>query len=308
MSVLLRRSLLATALIRLLVPATGIDAQGGNTPLSGTESGARLREPGALAGGTSTAVMVTVSSSELTLVNVPVPDEFPSGDAVGFAIIPLLSGGVVGSLSGSLAAGPAPRAVLFALRAPRRLTAGQVEAARVQFTSASRSVEVSVIANVAQVRGITISFASRLVAASAGVPVRIGYRLTNTGNAPDTVTVNVVLPPGWRILDVQSPIPLPLRESVDRAITVLPPQAQGVTTLRLVVLSAGQPVAESSLDIQVATRAVAASPTSGPMLRAGIAAALGPWDGASMIRVGGAARPHLRRPHDSRAGIEHAGQ
>ena len=277
-----RRALLTTALIRLLVPAAGVDAQGANTSLPGPESGALLRERGALPGHASTALVVAVSSSELTLVKVPVPDEIHTGDAVGFTITPLLNGGVVGSLSGSLGAGPAPRAVVFALRAPRRLAAGPIEAARVHFTGASRSVEVSVIANVATVRGITISFTSRLIAASAGVPVRIGYRLTNTGNAPDTVTVNAVLPPGWRILDVPAPIPLGMRESVDRVITVLPPQAQGVTTMRLVVLSAGVPVAESSLDIQVAMRAVSASPTSGPILRAGIAAALGPWEGASM--------------------------
>src|SRR6186713_668056 len=256
MSVRCRRTLLIAALFRLLVPATGIGAQGANTPRPGTERGALLRKRGAVPAPTSTALLVAVSSSELTLVKVPVPDEIPTGDAVRFAITPFLNGGVIGSLNGSLAAGPAPRAVLFALRAPRRLTAGRVEAARVQFTSKSRSVEVSVIANVAPARGITISFTSRLVAANAGVPVRIGYRLTNTGNAPDTVTVNAVLPPGWRILDVTAPIPLRLRESVDRVITVLPPQSQGVTTMRFVVLSAGQPVAESSLDIQVATRAV----------------------------------------------------
>ena len=99
MSARWRGTLLATTLIRLLVPATGIDAQGANTPMPALEN-VLLREGGVLPGHASTALVVAVSSSELTLVKVPVPDEIPTGDAVRFAITPLLNGGVVGSLSG----------------------------------------------------------------------------------------------------------------------------------------------------------------------------------------------------------------
>jgi len=288
-----RLPLTVVAVVLLLAPNAKLDAQVGRNPVidattSSVAAPRRLpvvvamRESTTVRAATS-VVVVSVSSNALTVVSVPVPESIPASDAVDYVVSPLLGGAVVGQLTGSVGAGAAPRAIVFALRTPRRLLAGPVDVARVRFSTASRSADISVVANVAQARGVTISFASKLVAASAGAPVRIGYRLTNTGNAPDTVTVQAVVPPGWRVLDALDPIPLQLRESVDRGMNILPPHSQGVTTLRLVVLSRGQPIAEASIDVLVAGGA-AMTTTAGPTLRVGIAAAVGPWAGASTIQ------------------------
>jgi hypothetical protein len=231
------------------------------------------------------AVVVAVSSSALTVVTVTVPGDFNDGDSINYAVRPLRDGTIVGRLNGTITAGSARRTILFAMRAPRRLVAGQVSLATVQFSSATLDVEVPIVGDVAAYQGITISFPTRLIAAPAGGPIRIPYRLTNEGNAPDTVTVSVVVPVGWTVLDAGAATPLRVRESIDAAVRVLPPpRAEGLTRLRLVVFSGGQPVAESSVDVQLASGSSIAPTGSGPTLRAGVAAAVGPWPGTSTIQ------------------------
>ena len=65
---------------------------------------------------------------------------------------------------------------------------------------------------------------------------------------------------------------------------MLPPPSQGITTLRLVALSQGQPVAEASVEVQVAASTAAAS-RQGLTLDAGYAAAIGPWEGMNSIQT-----------------------
>jgi hypothetical protein len=230
-------------------------------------------------------VVVSVSSTALTVVNVSVPDEFGSRDIIAYEIEPLLTGAIVGKLSGIISAGSAPRTALFAVRAPRRLMAGQVPVANVRFTTASLTMEVPVVAEVATWQGVTISFSTRLIAAAPGIPVPIGFRLTNTGNAPDEVAVTAIVPAGWIVLDPPVAIPLGVLESMDAVVRVVPPiGVRGVVTIRLVVSSRGQPVAESSVDIQVAGDALSTTGVAGPTLRAGFAIAAGPWAGTSSIQ------------------------
>lgn len=229
-------------------------------------------------------IVVAVSSTELTVVRVPVPGRIATGERVTYTVTPLIAGAVVGQLMGSVVAGMTSRGVVFALRASRRLKAGRVEVARVTFRTAATEIAVPVVADVAPFRDITITALATRIAASSGVVTRIGYRVTNTGNGPDAVEVTAIVPAGWNLVDVPAPISLDVRESADRTIAIrTPPGMQGTTAVRLVALSGGEPVAETRVDVHTGTGAVALA-RPGPILRVGAGAALGPWTGTSQIR------------------------
>jgi hypothetical protein len=223
------------------------------------------------------AVVVSVSPEALAVVNVPEPDEFLTADTVNYTVTPAFPGTVVGKLSGSITAAGGRRSIVLALRAPRRLPAGQVTLATVQFSAGVSTVNVPIIADITVRQGLTISSSSRMVAARAGSPVRIPWRVTNTGNAPDTVRVAAVIPAGWIQLDAPAPLYLGAQQGFDGSTILLPPpRAQGLTTIRLLAISRDQSTAESQVDIQVSGEWMAAG-LKGPELRLGFAAAAGPW-------------------------------
>ena len=230
------------------------------------------------------AVVVAVSSEALAVVSVPQPGEFSSTDTITWTVMTAMPRSIVGRMSGIISPGTSPRSIVLALRAPRRLAAGPLAIATVRFSSGTGTIDVPIIANISVHRSLTISVPSRLVAARAGSPVRIPWRVTNTGNATDSVRVSPVTPVGWIQLDAAAPIPLAPQQSVDGASILLPPpRAQGLTTVRLVATSNGQPVAESSVDVQVAGEWISAG-MRGPEVRIGVAAASGPWSGMTTMQ------------------------
>lgn len=240
----------------------------------------------ALSTTSSAAVVVATTANDLAVVRIPVPASFPESTPVHFVVTPLVDGAIVGKLTGAVAPTTAggTRDILFAVRSPRRVPAGEVLIAQVRFSTAVATVEIPVIAQVATVRSIIIAVTTRYVVARAGSSVLVGYQLANLGNAPDTVTVQAVAPTGWRVPEATPPIALPVRGSVERSMSLeAPPNVTGASSVRLVVLSRGKPVAEAQLDVQVAGGSMTVA-SSGVTLRAGIAAASGPWDGVSGLR------------------------
>lgn len=226
------------------------------------------------------AFRVPADPASPSVVSLPVPDELPATARVNFTVTPRLDGAVFGRLTGTLepAAG-ASRAILFVARTPRQLAAGDVELALVRFATRVAAVEVPIVSSVATEQDVRIMPGSTLGAARAGAPFVVSYRLSNLGNAPDTVSVAVVAPAGWRVLDPDQgrAIAIPMHGTVDRRVQVAsPPGAQGVSTIRLVVMRAGLPVAESRVDVQVLGGAVSTGP-AGPSLTLAAAAAAGPW-------------------------------
>lgn len=230
------------------------------------------------------AVTVNGSANSLSVVSVPVPREFPPDSRVTYVVIPRLDGTAVGRLAGVVSAGPGSAPVLFGARATRYAPAGPQEVARVRFTSATHEVDVPVFIAVATTRSITVASATRLSIGRAGTALPVGYRLTNLGNAADTVMVEAIVPAGWRVPDADTPIVLEPRAASDLALTVIPPpNASGPTTIRIVVHARGTIVAESMVDVQVAGVAIS-SVAAGPQLTLGLATAAGPWGGRRTLR------------------------
>ena len=229
-------------------------------------------------------VVIEATPARLSVISVPVPVEFPTGTRVVYTVTPILENSLMGQLTGGVAAGSADRAVLFAFRSPKNLPAGRVQVATVRFSTPSAAVEVPVIADVAVIRGITLALEVPMVATRAASPVTAGFRLVNTGNAPETVSVAPVLPKYWKVSNAPAPMVLPAFRGTDGTLTLTsPPNASGIATIRLVATVRGTVVAEKQLDVQFAG-GVTAVALEGPTLRAGVAVAAGPWDGVSSLQ------------------------
>jgi len=134
-------------------------------------------------------------------------------------------------------------------------------------------------------RGISLVSLAKLTLARAGLPAVLAYRLFNNGNAPDTVTIEVLAPAGWRASDRTVDVALPARGVAERTITVVPPpNVQGTTSLRLVTRSRGAVVADALLDVQVTSGQVTSS-AIGPVLTTGVTTAAGPWAGLKTLQA-----------------------
>jgi hypothetical protein len=230
------------------------------------------------------AVTVSGSATSLSVVSVPVPREFPPDSRVTYVVTTRIDGAAAGRLAGVVSGGPGSAPVLFGVRATRYAPAGPQEVARVRFTSATDEVEVPVFIAVETMRSITVASATRLSIGRAGTAIPVGYRLTNLGNAADTVMVEAIVPAGWRVPDAETPILLEPRAASDLALTVVPPpNANGPTTIRIVVHARGTIVAESMVDVQVAGVAIS-SVATGPQLTLGLATAAGPWGGRRTLQ------------------------
>lgn len=235
------------------------------------------------------AVVVPEASAAPSVVTIAVPSSLPAAAQVHFTVTPFIDGAVIGTLTGTLppAAPGAARSILFAARTPRLLPAGRTDLAMVRFSTRVSAVEIPLVAQVAQSRDIRITPASALGATSAGAPLTIAYRLSNLGNAPDTVAVQVIPPAGWRVVESASDraIAIPMRGTVDRrAQVVSPTDARGIAPIRVLVLAAGAPVAEARIDVEVVGGTVAQGP-AGPTMRLGAAVASGPWGDIAQVRT-----------------------
>ncbi len=235
------------------------------------------------------AVVISGATTTPSVVSVAVPSILPAGARIMYTITPLMDGAVIGKLTGTLA--PASRGntrrILFAARTPGRLKEGETQVALVRFSTRVSAVEIPVVAQVAAVQEFRIATTSTLGVARAGAILTVGYRLSNLGNSADTVLVQAIAPSGWRVLDVMSEpgIAVPMHGTVDRRVRILTPErAQGVATIRLLVLSGGQTVAEAHQEVEILGGNAALAPT-GPVLTLGAAAAAGPWDGITQVQT-----------------------
>ncbi len=243
-----------------------------------------LAGPVVLPTNTGTEVVVAATPAQLSVISVPVPPDFPNATRVVYTVTPALENALMGQLTGAIPGDSAERSILFAIRSPRNLAAGRIQVAMVRFSTASAAVEVPVIADVAVVRGISLVLEAPMVAARPSAPVVAAFQVMNSGNAPDTVTVSVMVPKNWKAAEMPAPISLSAFRGADGTVTLLaPPDASGIATVKLVATARGTIVAEKQLDVQFAG-GMSAVALEGPTLRASAAVAAGPWNGVSSLQ------------------------
>jgi len=230
------------------------------------------------------AVRAAAAPRSFRIVTVPVPAAFPADREVRFDIVPTGPVAILGSLTGALPPTPGePRVVAFTAGLPARARAGVTPIARVRLSVPDgATVDVPVELDVARVPGAGVRLTRALVAVHRGTRFSVGYVLTNTGNAPDSLDVGLTAPSGWQ---VQGPVPRHTLEpdgTAQGSIAVTVPEgtATGAARLRLVIRDSEGERTRTDAVIEVVDPAASAA-TYAPRLTAGLATVVGDTGAAS---------------------------
>jgi hypothetical protein len=228
-------------------------------------------------------VIVTVSGDpgSFQVISVPVPEGFPSDRVISYEIIQSDRVSLLGSRMGKIEPNPSqPRTILLTLQVPGFSRVGSWPIALVRFSVPTlASIDVPIQLAVTSVQRIELTAVEGLRAARPGDAFTLTFRVTNLGNSADTVDVQVIAPPGWRLPAgaLLSGIALDVFASAHRTITIgVPPgSATGSVSVRLIALSRGRPVGSTEVPVQVVEN-VSASSGEGARLTTGFGVAAGP--------------------------------
>ena len=141
----------------------------------------------------SDAVVARGAPRSFQIVTVPVPASFGDSTAVSFEVIANGSAALLGARQGVLLPDGKPsRAIALTVGVPARALAGRRRVARVRFaTPGMVDVLTPVEIEVEPIRRVDPLVTPALVGGRAGADVAIHVRLTNLGNAVDTVRVHI---------------------------------------------------------------------------------------------------------------------
>lgn len=277
---------LVAALVTALAPSRPARAQRA-TPAAVSTPGARRLAVAdarrdatrAMPGDDGTAERPTVVARDalpgsFQVVSVPLPASLHRGTVrwrVSATGVATLLSPVAGRMSVDSAA---PRSLLLTLAVPAHAPAGRRTAARVEFVAdGAEPADVAVALDVPVIHGATLAAARSLSGARAGETFDIAWRLTNTGNAPDTLRVAAEPPAGWRIARGAPRVVAAGETVVGTLRLTTPPTASGSTLIRLTVRAGIAVRARADVLVEAAPRPGESTRRAGPELRVSAATA-----------------------------------
>lgn len=201
------------------------------------------------------ALVTRGAPRSVQLVAVPVPTLLPRDRNIRFTVTPTGGATILGRRSGTVNLRADPdAAVLVTVGVQSTALAGRSTVAEVTFSLAGfEPVMVPVDLEVTPRRGVALMTATQLIVARPGARAKIDFRLTNLGNAIDTVTVRVDGPPGWRArLDNGGTYVLPIHSITEASATVqVPNEAEGTVALRIIAAGNGSERARTTASVEV---------------------------------------------------------
>lgn len=156
-------------------------------------------------GARATGVLVRAVPRAFTIARVPVPPGFLADRAVQYAVRAVGGAAIISRLHGTLPpATPVdtvPRAILVTFGVPARAPAGRSPVAEVTFTAGEggATATVPVAVEVLVVHALALDLVQQAVGTRPGATIALRYRITNQGNAADTVRLTYGLPYDWRV-------------------------------------------------------------------------------------------------------------
>jgi hypothetical protein len=220
------------------------------------------------------AVFVKGKPGSLEVVAIAIPQELARIDAVHFDVLAAPGVRLIGRTEGVLPK-PAgrPSSIVVTIAAPTSALAGhtRVASAFVEALSGEPAFEIPIEMTVLDVHRVELSLIDQLVGARRGDFATIRYRAVNFGNVPDSVSLGVQLPDGWKLVGGAVPtIRLGVRAAVDGAVRMwIPPQTSpGTHLVHIVATSGGAVVSAGDVRVEVENPYAIASQT-GPRLDVG---------------------------------------
>jgi hypothetical protein len=174
-------------------------------------------------GAAAAVVTVRAVPREFTIASVPVPSSLPADRPVEYTVRALGPAAIIsrshGILPGTSAHDTLPRALLVTFGIPARAAAGRAAVAEVTFTTdgpGRATATVAVAVEVTTVHALAVDLVQQAVGTRPGATITMRYRLTNQGNAVDTVRLTFGLPYDWRMRDGDTVTMVVPRNSVVR--------------------------------------------------------------------------------------------
>lgn len=182
-------------------------------------------------------MLVRATPKEFTIATVTVPQGIPAEEAVSFTVRALGGATLISRLRGTLAASAGTRTVLLTFGVPARAAAGRAPVAEVSFETADgQRATVTVEVEVAVVRTLDLDLLQQATGTKAGGKITLRYRLTNQGNAADTIAMRYELPYGWSAAERESgSVVVPRGSSVLRQAVVQVPNTASPGSFAIVM-------------------------------------------------------------------------
>ncbi len=198
------------------------------------------------------AVRVAGSPGTYQVVAVAVPASLAAQPRVAFEVVPSGAAPLLGALRGELASGSG-RVVVLTVGVPTSARAGRAQVARVRFAGAAGpAIELPVELEVSRVRRASLVLAQGVYGTRVGERVAVHYRLSNTGNAPDSFAVRATAPAGWAHVPPRAHV-LPAGGSREEDVMVAVPRAAstGSSQVALVVSDASGELARAHATLEI---------------------------------------------------------
>jgi hypothetical protein len=231
----------------------------------------------------ASSIVTRVMPASFEVIAVPIPDTFAGASPVAFEILDLGIGRIVGRRAGVVDG----RSLLVTIGVPRDALAGRRTFAHVRLATRGRpDEEIPLELEVGVVRRIVLSPARAEQGAAAGIRLQLTYRVTNEGNAFDSVLVHGDLPAGWRRLDKPRRISIAPGATIERTMRIALPSSAGPGAMRvhLVATSGTEERARSVALVEVADPRLS-SRRAGPRLTTGLASV---WNGGTATTIAAA--------------------
>jgi hypothetical protein len=232
------------------------------------------------------SVRITIPPRAYRVAAVAVPVSIPVGRTVSYEVIEIGPFSIIGSLHGVIPARDAARTVLLTIGVPAHTLAGRMRAGVVRFHAGSTVVDVPVDVDVDAIHHLVVTVPHQLTGAVPGDRVPVPVRIVNNGNLPDTVTLDVVPPPGWRVRQVPDdhPFVVPVAGVVTRVVRLSVPRnaSLGSFIARIRTSSGGENRSDDLVYLDVGSEPGGGGAT-GPILRTALSGTS--QEGGSTARV-----------------------
>ena len=197
------------------------------------------------------AIVARAMPASFLVIAVPRPTPLATASPLRYQVVGTGVGSIIGERTGTLASD----SLLVTVGVPRTARAGRSTVAHVRFHADGHDdVEIPLELDVGVVQRMILSVPREQQGVEPGGRLALGWRLRNDGNALDSVTVRLELPPGWRRSDADHLVVLAPGTSASGVLRVsLPPAAtSGTRRIALVATSGGTERSRSWTLIEVA--------------------------------------------------------
>ena len=233
-------------------------------------------------------VEVSALPRSVQVMTVPVPASLLESGDVQYQVVPQGNAQIIGALTGTVRGSAASQPVVVTAALSKSAPAGTQTVARVEFRQggAVRS-EVPVRVQILTVHSAQLRLAQSVIGGHPGERVTLRYFLTNSGNGPDSISIRMMAPVGWRVDGAPTLYVLGAGASVTGEVGIWVPRESGTGSLPIAVIASagGRDIARADAGFEVVAGEVSAVSADELQVTTGVASVLTSQNDAPVFGV-----------------------